>query len=322
VRIVVFGAGAIGGVLGARLFENGQDVVLVARGEHYEAMRAHGLRVETPMGHTVCEVPVVDSPLGVHWGDDDVVVLAMKTQDVVAALASLAEAGASGVPVVCAQNGVESERMALRMSDDVYGVCVMCPAAHLRPGAVQAFSLPSPGILDVGRYPSGSDRVAEAVAGAFRAATFHAEARPDIMRWKYTKLLMNLGNAAEALCGPSARLSEIARLARAEGIAVLTAAGIDFVSDDAFVERRGDLIRPQDIGGDPRPGGSSWQSLQRGTGRIEADYLNGEIALLGRLHGVPTPANDILQRSANEAAWRGRPPGSTSADQLLAGLGH
>ena len=95
------------------------------------------------------------------------------------------------------------------------------------------------------------------------------------MRWKYSKLLMNLGNAAEALCGPSARVSEIARLARAEGLASLGAAGIEFVSDEGFAERRGDLIRPQAIGGGPRPGGSSWQSLARGTGRIEADYLNG-----------------------------------------------
>jgi 2-dehydropantoate 2-reductase len=140
------------------------------------------------------------------------------------------------------------------------------------------------------------------------------------MRWKYTKLLMNLGNAAEALAGPSARGSEIARRARAEGIAALDAAGIAFVSDEDFVARRGDLIQPRAIGGGPRPGGSSWQSLERGTGRIEADYLNGEIALLGRLHGVPTPANDALRRAANEAARLRRPPGSVPADELLAGL--
>jgi len=320
-RIVIYGAGAIGGVLGARLFEHGQEVVLIARGPHYEAVRGHGLRIETPDGDALFKVPVVDTPAALDWRQGDIVVLGMKTQDVVDALGALADAGAAGVPVVCAQNGVESERMALRMSGDVYGVCVMCPAAHLRPGVVQAFSLPVPGILDVGRYPAGSDAVADALAAAFVAATFHAEARHDIMRWKYTKLLMNLGNAVEALCGPSARVSEIARLARAEGIAALRAAGIDFVSDEDFSERRGDLITLRAIGGGPRPGGSTWQSLQRGTGRIEADYLNGEIALLGRVHGVPTPANDALQRTANDAARHRRPPGSVSADDLLAGVG-
>ena len=319
-RIVIYGAGAIGGVLGGRLFEHGHDVVLIARGAHYEAMRAHGLRIETPEGDGVFRLPVVDSPAGVDWDTDDVVVLAMKTQDIVHALGALVSAGVADVPVVCAQNGVESERMAARRHDNVYGVCVMCPAAHLRPGVVQAFSVPMPGMFDVGRFPTGTDALAGALADAFSAATFHAVARPDIMRWKYTKLLMNLGNAAEALSGPSARMSEIARQAGAEGIAVLRAAGIDFVSDEDFAARRGDLIRPQPIGGGPRPGGSSWQSLERGTGRIEADYLNGEIALLGRLHGVPTPANALLQRAANEAARLGRPPGETSADALLGEL--
>ena len=319
-RIVIYGAGAIGGVLGGRLFEHGSDVVLIARGAHYEALRHQGLRIETSVGDDVFPVPVVDGPAAIGWREDDVVVLAMKTQDTVDALGALAAAGGGHVPVVCAQNGVESERMAARTHDRVYGICVMCPAAHLRPGVVQAFSAPMPGMFDVGRFPDGTDAMAVALAGAFRAATFHAEARPDIMRWKYTKLLMNLGNAAEALCGPSARVSEVARLARREGIAVLEAAGIGYVTDEDFASRRGDLIRPQAIGGGPRPGGSSWQSLERRTGRIEADYLNGEIALLGRLHGVATPANTLLQRAANEAARLGRPPGAMSAEELLAGL--
>ena len=140
------------------------------------------------------------------------------------------------------------------------------------------------------------------------------------MSWKYTKLLMNVGNAAEALAGPSARGSEIAALARREAVAAFTAAGITFVSDDTFVERRGDLIAPQAIGGGPRPGGSSWQSLERSTGRIEADYLNGEVALLGRLYDVPTPANTLLQRAADQAARVRQAPGTVSADDLLAQL--
>ena len=57
-----------------------------------------------------------------------------------------------------------------------------------------------------------------------------------------------------------------------------------------------------EVAGLTRGGGSSWQSLVRGTGSIEADYLNGEMCLLGRLHGVPTPVNELLQRRANAAA--------------------
>jgi 2-dehydropantoate 2-reductase len=66
-----------------------------------------------------------------------------------------------------------------------------------------------------------------------------------------------------------------------------------------------------------RPGASSWQSLARGTGSIEADYLNGEIVLLGRIHGVPTPVNLVLQRLASTAAREGWRPGSLPADELI-----
>ena len=77
------------------------------------------------------------------------------------------------------------------------------------------------------------------------------------------------------------------------------------------------LLQRGEIAGQTRPGGSSWQSLQRGTGDIETDYLNGEIVLLGRMHGVPTPANELLQRLARELAATRDEPGATSAATIL-----
>ena len=65
------------------------------------------------------------------------------------------------------------------------------------------------------------------------------------MRWKYAKLVVNLGNAVEAMCGPQARGSEISVLSRREGIRVLDAAGIEFVGDEEFAARRGNLITPE-----------------------------------------------------------------------------
>jgi hypothetical protein len=59
------------------------------------------------------------------------------------------------------------------------------------------------------------------------------------------------------------------------------------------------------------------QSLTRGTGTIEADHLNGEIVLLGRLHGVPTPLNELLQRLANTFARERRPAGSMPVAELV-----
>ena len=136
------------------------------------------------------------------------------------------------------------------------------------------------------------------------------------MRWKYSKLLLNLGNAIEALCDPEARLGRLGPMVKDEGVAALRAAGIDFASDEEDVERRGDRLRLKPIDGARRLGGSSWQSLQRGTGAIETDYMNGEIVLLGRQHGVPTPLNALLTVLAHRMAAEGLPPGSFSESDV------
>jgi len=193
----------------------------------------------------------------------------------------------------------------------------MCPAGYLTPGIVQAWTYPVSGLLDIGRYPAGSDETAKAIAAALSTSTFQSEVRPDIMRWKYGKLLMNLGNAIEALCGIPARSGPIPAMARQEGVACLHAAGIDFVPESEDKARRGHLLRIASIAGQTRQGGSSWQSLFRQTRHVEADYLNGEIVLLGRRHGIPTPVNAALQRLANQFAASGRPPGSMTTEELL-----
>ena len=74
---------------------------------------------------------------------------------------------------------------------------------------------------------------------------------------------------------------------------------------------------PRPVGGHDLSRGSSWQSLARGTGNIEADWLNGEIVLLGRLHGVATPVNELLRSTANRMATEGIAPGSIAAEDLL-----
>ena len=88
-RFVVYGAGAIGGVIGGRLFEHGQDVVLIARGAHHDAIARDGLRLVDPDRDITLPVPVVDHPAQLSFSADDVVVLAMKTQDTASALAAL-----------------------------------------------------------------------------------------------------------------------------------------------------------------------------------------------------------------------------------------
>lgn len=305
-RFIVYGAGAVGGVIGGRLFQAGHDVSLIARGEHGAAIRDRGLRLEAPEESVTLRVPVTDRPSRAVFQPGDVVILAMKTQDTPAAVAALAACAPPDIVVACAQNGVENERLALRQFDRVHGVCVVTPTAHTEPGVVEVYAAPLSGSLDVGRYPAGDDG-SEEIAAAFRGAGFAAQARPDIMRFKYGKLLTNLGNAAEALFGRGEETARITESARREGIACLAAAGIGHANGSV----PGDL-RMRPITGRRRSGSSSWQSLQRGTGSVEADYLNGEIVLLGRIHGVPTPVNELLCRQVNELARDRRPPGQDS----------
>jgi 2-dehydropantoate 2-reductase len=317
-RFIGYGAGAVGGVVGALLSAAGYEVILIARGPHLDALRRDGLRLRTPTGERIHRVTAVGHPAEIDRRPDDVVLLGVKSMDTADALSALAAHVHPDTPVMCLQNGVANEAAALRMFAHVHGVCVMLPAAHLSPGEVIAYASPVPGILDIGRFPGGVDAAAEAVAAAFRSAGFVSEARPDIMRWKYAKLLTNLGNALEAVCGPVPAGSETARRLRAEGEDALRAAGVDFASAAEDRERRGDILRVRAVGGRARPGGSSWQSLSRGTGTVEADFLNGEIVLLGRLNGIATPVNERVRRLANRFAREGTPPGAVDPDRLLA----
>lgn len=318
----MIGAGAVGGSIGARLFEAGKDVVVVARGRHLEVLRSAGLTFLTPAGTSTLQIPAVAGPAELTLRGDDVLLLAVKVQDAAGILDEWAgwpvdsgrTAGAD-LPLFCMQNGVEGERLALRRFDRVYGVCVMLAASHPEPGQILANFEPVTGILTIGRYPAGIDDICGQVAADLVLSNFRAPVSRDVMRWKYTKLLANLGNAVEAIVGPGDDAVDLYRRARVEGRAVLVAAGIDHVCEEQDAATR-EAIRFADIPGHPRGGGSSWQSITRGASSIETDYLSGEIVLLGRLHGVPTPINATLQRVANEHARESIPPGTTSAAEL------
>ncbi len=316
-RYLVFGAGAIGGVVGARLAQSGHDVALVARGSHCDAIGRDGLRIDDPDRSATVHLPVTDDIATLEPGPDDVVLVAVKGQHTPAAIAALSP-WAPELPIVCLQNGIANEVAFLRVFDHVHAVPVMLPATHEEPGVVQASSAPTTGILDIGRYPSGTGERCEEVSAAFRASTFESVVRPDIMRWKWRKLILNLGNAVEAASGRAHGNGRILTAALDEAEAVLVAAGIDVASADEDRERRGDHLTVRPIGDLERGGGSSWQSLARVTGDIETDLLNGEIVLLGRLHGVPTPVNAGLQRVARRLAATGAAPASLTSDELAA----
>ncbi|MEU9109205.1 2-dehydropantoate 2-reductase N-terminal domain-containing protein [Streptomyces xanthophaeus] len=323
-RYIIIGAGAVGATIGGRLAETDGEVVLVARGAHAEALRADGLKLTTADGTRVHRLPVVSAPaeLG-ELRPDDVLLLAVKTQDAIAALDAWGDAEVAGggtaaqrLPLLCAQNGVESERLALRRFARVYGVCVWLPATFLEPGAVSALCAPLTGILHLGRAAGGADDRIRRIAADLEKAGFGAPVVEDVMRWKYAKLLGNLGNAVQATTGPEPDPAKAALLLRAvrEAKAAFAAAGIVCATEaEQAAARDGRVEQPAGV-----RGGSSWQSLARGTGSVEADYLNGEVCLLGRLHGVPTPVNDVLRHVANIFAREALPPGAMSVADLTA----
>ena len=313
------GAGAIGGVVGARLHESGADVLLVARGRHAEVIASDGLTLVEPDREINVRIPVVTHLADAAVSPDDRVLLAVKSQDTAAALEDV-DAPARSMPIACLQNGVVNERVVGAVFPETYGVVVMMPAAHLEPGRVEAYAAPIPGLFDVGRADGGVDDVARELTAALSAAGFDARTVPRVLRWKHTKLLMNLGNAVEAMCGLDDAAGDLIGRARREGVTCFAAAGIEYASSAEERERRGDLLQVREIAGAPRGGGSSWQSLARGLGTIEADALNGEIVRVGARVGVPTPVNTLLRDRAIAAAAARVAPGSIPAADLLAAL--
>jgi 2-dehydropantoate 2-reductase len=321
-RFIIYGAGGIGGAIGGRLHLSGHDVVLIARGRHMEVLRERGLKLRTPDGDYQLPIPAVAGPAEIEFRAGDVVMLTTKTQDTESALHALELAAPPDVAVICAQNGVENERLAARRFANVYAMLVALPATHLEPGEVIASAAPLTGALHAGRYPSGLDSTIEGVCAALRASNFIADADSEPMKLKYRKLQLNLGNGLEVAVGQTAwgaggAMAEVAGKLREEAAACYAAAGIEWTQPDEYQRRVSDHYRSQPIDGKARGASSTWQSVLRGHSTIEVDYLNGEICLLGRLHGVATPYNDLVRRQAVAMAAGLAQPGSMTVEELV-----
>ncbi|MCL6646701.1 MAG: 2-dehydropantoate 2-reductase [Chloroflexi bacterium] len=320
-RFVIYGAGAVGGAIGARLHAAGYPVALIARGDQLLALQRNGLLLRTPAGDQQVHPPAYATPAEAAIQPDDIVFLTMKSQDTTAALAAL-DAVADEVPIVCAQNGVANERMAARRFRTVYGLHVLLPSLFLEPGVVVAFGTPVTGVLDVGRFPAGVDERSTQIAAALSASGFVSRPVADILRLKYAKLLVNLTNALDAILGGSEPGGGIlGQQLREEALAVYRAAGIDWAGEQEYQERELRHYRYGEVPGAVYRGSSTWQSLAKGRSQLEVDYLNGEICLLGALHGVPTPLNAAVRRLAQQMAARGERPGSRTLADLTALLG-
>ena len=321
-RFIIYGAGGVGSVIGGHLFRKGYEVVLVGNAGHIDVINERGLKLVTGDETFVLNVPAVKTARELApFRDDDVVLLCAKSQHTVNCLGQLRNAGAPRtLPLFCVQNSILNESVATRFFDRVYGVMIMLPAIFVTPGEVINPMVRRYGAIEIGSYPRGRDELCEELAAALVHAGFRAQVDAAVMKSKAGKCLINLGNALDAITDGKAEGHPLIREARREAMEVWDVAGLEWEAADSFVKR----VRPSS--GDRKvPAGyenlekrsSSWQSLERGTGNIEAEQLNGDVVLLGRQLGIATPYNELLWQTAAELAVNGEKPGRYSADDLL-----
>src|SRR6266576_2398885 len=324
--VAVFGAGAIGSLVGARLQEAGANVQLVGREAQANAIRANGLLVKGLEGSHVVRLPATT----ILDGSPDVILLTVKSQDVQDACHEIARR-VTDATVVTMQNGVRSDRQAADIlgRDRIVGCVLNISATYLEPGVVEQntrafFLIGAP-------FPESAARV-EAVVGLL-GPIMKTELVPDIARARWTKLMANLNNAIMAITGlpigKALRHPGLARLSIAtirEGVktAQLGGFGLDqsrrartFRLMSTLPMSLSYLIFEKRLAGnfpaDSTYGPSTLQSLKRGSSS-ELDYLNGEIVTLGERIGRPTPYNSGLLEAGGAAFATGR---HQSPDELL-----
>jgi 2-dehydropantoate 2-reductase len=290
-RIAVMAAGAVGGYFGARLAAAGHDVTFIARGAHLDAIAAHGLRVESPLGNLhIRNAKATYAPADV--GAVDIVLFAVKLWDTeIAAAAARPLVGAS-TRVITFQNGIDSvERLApiLGEAQAVGGTTHMASVIS-GPGVIAHTSQFAQ--MKCGHVDGRADPALAAFVEAARAAGIDAGLSDDIDRdrWKKFTFLVGLSGATGTmrlplgpiLADPDTRafflalMQEVVTVGRACGVALPP-----------------DLAQERLAFADTTPPGfkaSLLHDLERGS-RIELDWLAGKVVELGRQLNVPTPAN-------------------------------
>jgi 2-dehydropantoate 2-reductase len=292
-------------------------VVLIGRPGNVNEIRAHGLNVVTSSGIRNVKLPAVTSPKQIDFGSDNVVFLCVKGQDTDDAMAEL-KSVVNDVPIFCFQNGVRNEEIVSKYYPHVYGVMVKAIVFYTRDGEVITRE-DALGQLVIGRYPEGSDELIESVAVKLRHAGYQVVVTPEIMSYKYGKLIGNLTNAVGAITNVAGEEVEpINRAVQNEGRKILTMAGIKWVFTNEPSPRwpKGAVNQPYN-GLSGIPLGSTWQSLTRRQGSVETEFLNGEIIRIAAKLGERAPINETLLHITLEMAANNELPGKYSPTELI-----
>jgi 2-dehydropantoate 2-reductase len=294
-RIAIVGAGGVGGYFGGRLAAAGADVHFLARGAHLEAMRASGLRIESPKGHVhIPHVHATDDPSAI--GPVDAVFFAVKLYDTDSAIAALPPLLGRDTIVIPFQNGVESVGLLSRAIGPAHtgGGTAYITAVIAEPGVIRHTVMDSIffGETD-GRLSPRLERVRDACAPAGFRATLSTDIIVDIWT-KFVRLSVFSGMTAvtRGAIGPIVAdpdlfamlkdaLSEAYAVARAKGIALPAS-----IVDDDDVARGYAAMAPD-------AKSSMLHDLERGR-RLELPWLSGAVVRLGEEVGVPTPTHRFI----------------------------
>jgi 2-dehydropantoate 2-reductase len=318
-RIAIIGAGAIGSMLGALLSRAGQDVTLIGRSEHLNAISQNGLIVNGVLG-TFATHPTTAEILNEL---PDFAFLTVKTQDVLPALqTNLPFLG--GVTVVTFQNGLRSDELVATLLPraQIISTVVNSGASYLTPGTV---TINYSGSLVVGRPFGTHDYEVDLVAGILRAAIPTAVS-DNIQGAHWLKLIVNLNNAFPAMTNltipqvyANSYLRQLAVRVMREGLKVAKGANIQLESlpgtSVGLIQLMAKLpiqLASQLLGANIRKIDSEWplmgstlQSLRRGR-PTEIDYLNGEIVRLGQQLSIPTPLNATIVEVVHQIEHTGQ----------------
>ncbi|MBV5271135.1 MAG: ketopantoate reductase family protein [Afipia sp.] len=285
-KIAVMGAGAVGCYFGAMLARAGHDVTLIARPGHVDAIRQHGLVLESRNFHGNIPVQATDEPSGVEGAD--VVLFCVKSADTETAGRSIAPFLTPDATVLCLQNGVDNaERLQATIRQVAVPAVVYVATEMAGPGHVKHHGR---GELIIGPSPASVN-----IARQFSDAAIPTTVSDNVISALWGKLITNcaynaLSAVAEMPYGPLLAVSGVTDVVESvieECLAVAQASGIPIPADISETI----LALPATM---PNQYSSTAQDLARGK-PTEIDYLNGYVVKKGAELGIPTPVNLALQ---------------------------
>lgn len=308
-RIGIIGAGAVGGTLAALLARSGHRIDVTARGEHLEAILAHGIVMDGVWGGFTA---LVDAARVLDPGiQRDLVIVAVKTTGTAEALRENADA-VRGVPLLVVQNGLDAIEEAERADIDaesLLGGLATWASSHLSAGHV---TVTGSGRLFIGAGRGSPTPVVRRIAHTLADAV-DTTVVDDFAGAQWTKLIINQVNALPAITGLSVqevvadnRLRKALTASMREAVRVGLGAGITFERlqglSDATLRRFAKLplwlgqgvpkAMAERMGRVPNPG-STLQSIRRGQS-TEIDALNGAVVRIADATGQEAPLNRLM----------------------------